>query len=580
MNCSGHLVNLVFYLAMNAYHLRKPEVIYELKIRNVDTGDNANELRKRLTQCFSADTQIDETIVNSLDADVELEECEAKYHDLSSLVSDYEGNYKDNEFHRILARLWHLCLRVERIPVGASSDNEQSESKDRLLSKSRELLDSFKETPAQKSQVEIRTPTDEFLHRQPTKTKAQETNYEFPKTFEIPLKPPLTTEDDENLVKERKLLEEWRQKEERKLQQERRHQEEWLQKEERRLQEERRKQEERWQQEERRLHEARTRQEEKWKLEEVHLRQPPKKIEARNPQEDWNCQEIRRSSEDYNLYRFSPTQEDTSATSRPRYVPVYKWGLKFDNSGSSIASFLERVEELRRARGVTHQELYEFAVDLFAGSALVWYRAASIRIQSWHQLTKELREVFQPADYDIRLHQEIFNRLQGDNEPIDLYIAAMEGLYGRLAVPVPEPTCLAQIYNNLHPQLQDRLALCSIHTLEQLRSMGRRAEAGRLSAVRVRPTTTGGTTLEPDLAYQDQSHRRKLLSGRVAGVQPSDSDRQDPVCWNCEGKGHRFRFCRQPKRRFCFGCGKEDVFKRDCIRCNPKNGQGKESERK
>ncbi|XP_046671135.1 uncharacterized protein LOC124361140 [Homalodisca vitripennis] len=480
---------------MNAYHLRKTEVIYELKIRNVDTDGNANELRKRLTQCFSADTQVDETVVNSLDADAELEECEGKYQDLSSLVSDYEGTNNDNEFHRIVARLWHLYLRVERIPIGASSDSEQAESKEKLLSRSKELLDSFRGTSDSKNQPDPRT----------------------------------------SAVSTASTTRGWS--------------------------------EATWKQEEGRLQEARRQQEEKWKLEEVRLRGPQQRTEERIPHEDLRGQERRGPPEDDYLPRFSLTRNDTGASSRPRYVPVYKWGLKFDNSGPSIAAFLERVEELRRARGVTHQELYESAVDLFAGSALVWYRAASIRIQSWHQLTRELKEVFQPADYDIRFHQEIFNRLQGDNEPIDLYIAAMEGLYGRLAVAVPEPTRLAQIYNNLHPQLQDRLALCSIQTLEQLRSMGRRAEAGRLSMVRIRHATTRENTLEPDLAYHDQNHPRKPLSGRVASVQSANSDRQDPVCWNCGDKGHRFRFCSKPKRRFCFGCGKEDVFKRDCVKC-------------
>ncbi|KAG8328634.1 hypothetical protein J6590_105681, partial [Homalodisca vitripennis] len=193
---------------MNAYHLRKTEVIYELKIWNVDTDGNANELRKRLTQCFSADTQVDETVVNSLDADVELEECEGKYQDLSSLVSDYEGTNNDNEFHRIVARLWHLYLRVERIPIGASSDNEQSESKEKLLSRSKELLDSFRGTSDSKNQPDPRTSAGGFQQLQLPEDGAQETNFELPKTLELAFKPNKTTEDDENLATERKLLEE------------------------------------------------------------------------------------------------------------------------------------------------------------------------------------------------------------------------------------------------------------------------------------------------------------------------------------------------------------------------------------
>ncbi|KAG8320209.1 hypothetical protein J6590_074373 [Homalodisca vitripennis] len=194
---------------MNAYHLRKTEVIYELKIRNVDTDGNANELRKRVTQCFSADTQVDETVVNSLDADAESEECEGKYQDLSSLVSDYEGTNNDNEFHRIVARLWHLYLRVERIPIGASSDSEQAESKEKLLSR---------RTSDSKNQPDPRTSAGGFQQLQRPEDGAQETNFELPKTLELAFKPNKTTEDDENLATERKLLEEWRNRGERKLQ--------------------------------------------------------------------------------------------------------------------------------------------------------------------------------------------------------------------------------------------------------------------------------------------------------------------------------------------------------------------------
>lgn len=42
--------------------------------------------------------------------------------------------------------------------------------------------------------------------------------------------------------------------------------------------------------------------------------------------------------------------------SKGTYIPVFKWGLKFDtDSGQSVGSFLDRVEELRKARGLTYE---------------------------------------------------------------------------------------------------------------------------------------------------------------------------------------------------------------------------------
>lgn len=128
---------------MSAYHLRKTEVVYN--IRNLSTHGTAGDLRKRLSQGLASNTRIDEAMVNALMPESELEECEGKLKDLSTLVADYEGNFNDNEYHRLLARLWHLYNRVSRIPVGAAVP-EVEESKDALSGKSKELLDAFEDT--------------------------------------------------------------------------------------------------------------------------------------------------------------------------------------------------------------------------------------------------------------------------------------------------------------------------------------------------------------------------------------------------------------------------------------------------
>ncbi|KAG8310676.1 hypothetical protein J6590_059474 [Homalodisca vitripennis] len=198
---------------------------------------------------------------------------------------------------------------------------------------------------------------------------------------------------------------------------------------------------------------------------------------------------------------------------RPRAVPVYKWGLIFDGRSQSVGAFLHRVEELRRDRG-------------------------------------DLEVVFQPPDHDIRLQQENFNRMQGETESIDLFIASMEGLYGRLATNVPEEARLRQMYHNLNPQLRDRLALFDVTSIEQLRKQGRKAEAGRFRDHDV---------MEPDLAYtpvrrrptRDAAHSqpdRKIFQtarqadGMFKSSKKSSSDKL--VCWRCNKVGHMQRDCR------------------------------------
>ncbi|KAG8312396.1 hypothetical protein J6590_024902 [Homalodisca vitripennis] len=100
--------------------------------------------------------------------------------------------------------------------------------------------------------------------------------------------------------------------------------------------------------------------------------------------------------------------------------------------------------------------------------------------------------VFQPPDCNIRLQHEIFNGMQGETESVDLFIAVMEGLYGRRATKVPEEARLRQMYYNLNPQLRDSQALVDVTSIEQLWKLGCKAEAGRFRDHDV---------MEPDLAY-------------------------------------------------------------------------------
>lgn len=250
---------------------------------------------------------------------------------------------------------------------------------------------------------------------------------------------------------------------------------------------------------------------------------------------------------------------------RTKSIPVYKWGLKFDGKSQSIGAFLQRVEELRRARGVTSIELFDAAVDLFEGPALIWYRSTIGRISNWETLCNDMRIVFQAPDHDIRLQQEIFNRVQGDSESIDLYIAAMESLYSRLALCIPEEVRLKQIFHNLNPQLQDRLALFEVTSIEQLRLLGRKAEAGRFRSTIPRGASRNFGLLEPDLAYEQPLRRR---STPVASMQSTSNKEIRASCWNCGEKGHRHKTCQQEKNKFCYGCGIPNVYRSTCTRCS------------
>lgn len=493
---------------MNAYHLRRTEIEYELKVRGIASEGNADDLRKKLSHCFSNNIGVDDKCVAELNSAIELEICDEKFEDLEDLVEEYEGNTRDNEYKRIQARLWHWYLRVQRIPVAAASDTEDDERKAELLEKMKGLVDSFQ---ALKTSVEV-----EDGNKKTVETKEDKGN---------------TTNQKEDAGSN------------------------------------------------------------KTEIRKLELCPPSTSQSTTLPQTgDFLCSTDPHQSYEKQKELYSSRQPPKSLIKekliesqyKAKTIPVFKWGLKFDGDGSSsVAAFLERAEELSRARGLPYSELYDSAVDLFSGSALMWYRSAYRRISSWDELKTELKLVFQSADYDDRLQQEILHRTQGETESLDLFLAAMDGLFSRLSTPVSEGIKLQRILKNLNPFIQDKLCMFNITSLEELICLGRRAEVGRLRSTTLHPPPRPNGVLEPDLAFS--TSRRRPMQANVAFMRTSPQGNGSTLprprpsrplkCWNCSEDNHGYRDCTKELKIFCFGCGETGVKKASCPKCQSKNYQ-------
>lgn len=92
-------------------------------------------------------------------------------------------------------------------------------------------------------------------------------------------------------------------------------------------------------------------------------------------------------------------------------------------------------------------------------------------IRNWEGLVKEMREEFQPPDYDLKLFEEIKHRTQGRDESIGIYLASMTGLFRRMSCPVSEKVQLKVILRNISPYYQTQLGLVDITSLAQLRTL-------------------------------------------------------------------------------------------------------------
>jgi hypothetical protein len=459
---------------MNAYHLRREEVEYELKIRNISAEGTAADNRKKLSQCLRNNTEVVADCVDALDPEQELEICNEKLQDLTSLIAKYEGTFEDNEYQRIVTRLGHLYSRIGRIPEDDSSVAEAGETKENLMAQTKKVIDDFK---APRPVIQLSNNTIE------TEKKGSEGQIDhLLQNLQINLESGKSVDY----------------------------------------------------------------------------------VQAIGPS----------TSNNPNSEKMKPNlgEEQKCYSHKNGFVPVYKWGLQFSNtSGQSIGSFLQRVEELRHARGLTEAQLFKSAVDLFSGSALIWYRSTVGRITNWSDLCREMKEVFQTPDYDDMLLQEIMNRRQGEQESIDLYIASMEGLYSRLSTQKSEDDRLKQMLKNLNRYLQEKLCLFPIVSISQLRTLGRKAELGRLRAANCQSMSSTAPVLEPDLAYR----KSPSIKPRVAELSYPKTQGRLPSklkCWNCSEEGHRHTRCTKPRNVFCYGCGAKNVKKTECSSCCPKNG--------
>lgn len=259
----------------------------------------------------------------------------------------------------------------------------------------------------------------------------------------------------------------------------------------------------------------------------------------------------------------TPQITEVPVIERPSHLPVAKWKLTFTGAkNDSVAAFLERVEEMCIAKNVPKPILFREALDLFEGSAKIWFRNARKHVANWSELVKRLKEDFQPPAYDDRLWEEIKSRSQGAEERSGMYIAIMDNLFSRLTVEPTEEQKLAIIRGNLHPYLVEKLCLHEISTVDELRHLLRKAEDAQATAAKYHPPpAVCPSLLEPDLACQSARTRNP----RLAASNPLQAEKEGIVCWNCKIVGHGHRNCQQPRRKFCYRCGRPGVVASECL---------------
>lgn len=268
--------------------------------------------------------------------------------------------------------------------------------------------------------------------------------------------------------------------------------------------------------------------------------------------------------------------------------------LKFDGK-SCVRAFIQRVEEVRIAKGVPEEKMLCAVTEIFTGDALHWYRSVKDNVLSWDELILQLKQDFDVDDYDYRMVSEIRNRTQGESENITIYLSIMEGMFFRLSRRFSEEDKLEILLHNIRPCYSSVLATCPyVKSIHQLKTLCRNYERIKARSDNFRePPAITSDTLAPEFSYQvakppnktnnfksnnnnSRYNYNSYSNSKQSSFSKPDNDvkvqaiTSDQYCYRCKSDSHSMRGCKADRVIICFKCGMKDVRTPECPKCNPK----------
>ncbi|GJR51812.1 uncharacterized protein Tco_1402333 [Tanacetum coccineum] len=248
----------------------------------------------------------------------------------------------------------------------------------------------------------------------------------------------------------------------------------------------------------------------------------------------------------------------------------------------NVKDFLDWMSELD-----TFFKFYEIPMDnrvnlvayKLKGGAQSWWknlqtvreRQGKLPIVSWERMERELRRRFLPPNHDQILFNLLQNCAQG-NRSVEVYTAEFHRLSSRNDLSETESQQVTRYINGLRPEIQDRISLVPVYTLDDAYNLAIRAEnqLAKNNRSTLFPSTNrnkfvsnaGQSTSKPEGSESVQK-LSTLGTGKPTGTlvskststnsyaRPEKSSSTNPYarpvigkCFKCGAPGHRSSECR------------------------------------
>ncbi|GKA13938.1 transposon ty3-I gag-pol polyprotein [Tanacetum coccineum] len=276
-------------------------------------------------------------------------------------------------------------------------------------------------------------------------------------------------------------------------------------------------------------------------------------------------------------------------------------GMRFGHRGAADFDYRQRAKDVPTFHGSMNVEdfldwmseldtffkFYEIPMDnrvnlvayKLKGGAQSWWknlqtvreRQGKLPIVSWERMERELRRRFLPPNHDQILFNLLQNCAQG-NRSVEVYTAEFHRLSSRNDLSETESQQVTRYINGLRPEIQDRISLVPVYTLDDAYNLAIRAEnqLAKNNRSTLFPSTNrnkfvsnaGQSTSKPEGSESVQK-LSTLGTGKPTGTlvskststnsyaRPEKSSSTNPYarpvigkCFKCGAPGHRSSECR------------------------------------